>query len=144
MMKTTLKLALILTLLLVTTGCGGAQPLSEEQQATVLDFTEPMADNLLLAMNAGDYSLFARDLDQAMLDAIDETGFEDMRAQINGKIGDYLSREVTSVTTAQGFYIVVYTARYELDEPVTIRLVFHVDEPHLITGLWFDSAKLRE
>ena len=143
-MKTALKLSLMLVLLLVTAGCGGAQPLSEEQQAAVLEFSEPMADNLLLAMNAGDYTLFARDLDEAMLTSIDAAGFDDMRAQINGKIGDYLSREVTSVTMAQGFYIVVYTARYELDEPVAIRLVFHVDEPHLITGLWFDSAKLRE
>jgi hypothetical protein len=40
------------------------------------------------------------------------------------------------------FISVVYDAQYENEEHVTMRVVFDPDQR--ISGLWFDSAKLRE
>ena len=72
-----------------------------------------------------------------------EANFPDLQLQIIGKIGAYLSREVRSVEQSGEFIAVIYTAKFELDDPVIVRVVFEAAEPHSVTGLWFDSARLR-
>jgi hypothetical protein len=62
-----------------------------------------------------------------------------------GKIGKYVSRQMTTVIEQKPFRTVVYDARFEQEEHVTVRVVYNVagDRP-LVSGLWFDSPKLRQ
>jgi hypothetical protein len=34
---------------------------------------------------------------------------------------------------------VVYTAKFEKDDNVTVRVVFRAEDPHQISGLWFNK-----
>ncbi|MDX9954908.1 MAG: hypothetical protein RBT75_12465, partial [Anaerolineae bacterium] len=68
----------------------------------------------------------------------------DLSLQTIGTLGAYVSREIQSVEQTGDFVAVVYTAKFKQDDQVTVRVVFEGVEPHLVTGLWFDSAKLRQ
>jgi hypothetical protein len=109
----------------------------------VLAYTEPKTTNLLTAIDDRDYAAFSRDLDDKMKSAITSDGLITMRSKVSDKIGRYISREVTSVTPSGNFITVIYAARFENDDPVTVRVSFEAAEPHRISGLFFDSAKLR-
>lgn len=122
----------------------GTKTLSGDDREAVLAYSEPIADNLLQGYNAKDYAQFSKDFDEAMKKGLPEANFADMQAQIAGKIGAYVSREVSSVVQTQGMIVVIYRAKFELDEPVTVRVVFEEATPYRVTGLWFDSAKLRQ
>lgn len=136
----------ILILAVVLTACSQPAPrtLTGTERDAVLAYSEAITDNLLAGMNAGDYDVFSRDFNQAMLDSISPADFVDMQVQIGGKIGAYVSREVQTVQQLEDMVTVTYTAEFEQDSPVIVRVVFEVAEPHQVTGLWFDSAKLRQ
>lgn len=133
---------------LVLVGCGAApQPvvLTGTDRDAVLAYSEPMTDNLLQGMNEGDYARFARDFDEQMAKAMPASSFDGFMTSIGDKIGLYQSRTVSSVEVVDNFTHVVYEAQFANDNPVTIRVVFNKDTAdHLISGLWFDSAKLRD
>ncbi len=71
--------------------------------------------------------------------------FNNLVTLISTKLGKYLSREVTAVTAVgEDTILVIYSADFENEEDVTVRLVIQPGGEHLITGIWFDSPKLRE
>lgn len=137
---------MILLLVLLTPACGSRerpQILTDDARAAVLEYSEPLTDNLLDGFNAGDYATFSRDFTPQMQAALSEDKFPGLQSQIMGKIGAYVSREVQRVEQHGDLVAVVYRATFERDEPVIVRVVFQAEAPHAITGLWFDSAKLR-
>jgi hypothetical protein len=139
---------LVLVILSMTAGAVASvvvqdKSLTGTQRQAVLTYTEPKTTNLLAAIDDRDYAAFSRDLDDKMKNAITADGLTAMRARVSDKIGKYISREVTSVTPSDNFITVVYTARFESDDPVTVRVSFEAAEPHRISGLYFDSTKLR-
>lgn len=136
----------ILAALLALTACqpATAKPVEGAARDAVLAYAEPAADNLFNGINANDYVAFARDFDTKMAAAMDEKAFQDLQTAIIGKIGKYVSRQVSSVEESGKYITVVYTAVFEQDDPVTVRLVFNSDEDNKISGLWFDSAKMRQ
>ena len=123
--------------------CSPAE-LTGSDRDKVLAYSEPMADNLLTAINNGDYAHFTRDLDDAMLKAFPAAGLTQMHDQLNSKIGQYVSRQVTNVAPSQAMMVVTYSAKYTLEDNVTVRIVFGGTPIIQITGLWFDSPKLRQ
>ena len=142
------KKLLILTLtvmLVILTGCTASPKTIEgADRDAVLAYSEPKADNELAALNAGDYEAFVKDYDETMLKATTPESFINLVSIISTKLGKYLSREVTAVTAVgDDAILVIYSARFENEEGVTIRLIFQPGGNHLITGLWFDSPKLR-
>lgn len=118
--------------------------LTAKQQENVLSFTEDRTTNLLNALSQNDYASFSRDLNDRMKASITQDKLADLRKQITGKIGNYVSRRVDRIEQAGDYYTVIYAAKYEQDDPVTVRVSFTLAEPHLISGLWFDSQKLRK
>jgi hypothetical protein len=137
--------ALVLTALTWLTACGPQEKkLSDTDQAAVLAFSEAATDNLFAGLIANDYATFSRDFDADMQAAIPATKFAAWKQDLDNKIGNCLSREVDQVTQLGEFYVVVYQAKFEQDEPVIVRVVFRVAEPHSISGLWFNSEKLRQ
>jgi len=54
------------------------------------------------------------------------------------------SRQFVKAEEIKGFTALIYDARFEDEEQVTVRVVFRQqDGQWLVTGLWFDSPKLR-
>ena len=105
----------------------------------VLAYSEAKTDNLLAGMNANDYPMFSRDFDRQMLNAMPQTQFNSLKKDRDDKLGLYLSRKVNSVVLQDGFYSVIYNAKFEKDDAVSVRVVFREREPHEISGLWFNK-----
>ncbi len=118
--------------------------LSGSARASVLTYSEPETDNMMAGMNANDYTAFSRDFDDKMKAGITSAQFANLEQTVVGKIGKYVSRQVADVQQSGDFVTVIYTAKFENDDPVTITVAFHTAEPHQIAGLHFNSAKLRQ
>jgi hypothetical protein len=151
MKKTVLPRALVFVLLipLLLISLGGCntrttQPLEGTDRDLFLSQAEPLADNLFKSMNDHDYASFSADFDDAMLKALTEDEFNKMMSSYDPKIGKYVSRQVDLVEHADNYIAVNYKAKYENDDPVTVRVVFTDADPLKVSGLWFNSAKLRE
>ncbi len=135
---------LVLAVLLVSflAGCGGGSQgttLSGGDKDAVLAFSEVKTDNLLAGMNTNDYRAFSNDFDQDMLNAMTQAEFDKLKKDRDSKLGLYVSREVNSVVRLGDFYVVIYDAKFDKDEAVTVRVVFRVVEPHQVSGLWFNK-----
>jgi len=117
--------------------------LTGDEREAVLEYSDPLTDNLLAGLTTGDYATFSEHFSEALLSAIPESAFLELEALLLDRVGAYIAREVVSVQQTQGMVAVIYRAEFTLDDPVTIRVVFEATEPHRIVGLWFDSARLR-
>ena len=130
----------LLGMLVVLAGCGTtAKTLAGAELDAVLAFSEPMTDNLLDGLKNNDYAVFSRDFDADMLKAIDEKGFAALKTDRDSTLGAYVSREVFQVTDSGEYYIVFYLSQFEKQTDVVMQVVFQLDEPHLISGLWFSK-----
>jgi PBP1b-binding outer membrane lipoprotein LpoB len=116
-----LLLSLLFSLLM---GCGSqGTTLTGTDQDAVLAFSEAKSENLLAGMNANDYAVFSRDFDQAMLSAMTQTEFDKLKRDRDAKLGLYVSRVVNSVVQTGDFVAVIYDAKFEKDDAVTVRIV---------------------
>ncbi len=118
--------------------------LSGSARDSALAFSEPETDNMMAGINANDYATFSRDFDDKMKASITPAQFANLEQTVVGKIGKYVSRQVADVQQSGDFVTVIYTAKFENDDPVTITVAFHAAAPHQIAGLHFNSAKLRQ
>lgn len=144
MSKYSLRLLGLILVLAVAACSPQAQVVSGADKDAVLVYSEAKSDNLLAGMNANDYATFSRDFDAQMKGVMTEAQFANTQKQVVGKIGKYVSRQVDRVERTGDFIAVVYSAKFENDSPVALRIVFRANQPHLVSGLWFDSAKLRQ
>ena len=123
--------------------CGGAQEtvLNGEEKDAVLAFSEAKTDNLMLGLKAGDFAGFSQNFSPDMLNAMPQGEFEKLKKDRDDKLGAYVSRQVNQVTQSQsGEYVaVVYDAVFEKEKAVTMRVVFRAEEPHEVSGLWFNK-----
>ncbi len=81
-----------------------------------------------------------------MKKALDETAFNGLVQNLGQKIGRYQSRQVEKVEQTGGLYAITYQAQFEKDNPVSVRLIVRPaasTTPMQVSGLWFDSPKLR-
>lgn len=137
-MKKTLIIVLTALLVGILSACGSqGTALTGDDRDAVLAFSEAKTDNLLAGMNANDYAVFSQDFDQDMLNGITATEFTKLKTDRDSKLGLYISREVASVVQLDGFYAVNYTAKFEKEDNVPLRVVFQMAEPHEVSGLWF-------
>ena len=136
--RITFVISIVFLALLV--GCGSQGTiLTGADRDTVLGFTEAKTDNLLAGMNESNYAMFSMDFDSAMLSGITQAGFVDMKKDRDAKLGLYVSRQVNSVIKQGAYYVVIYDAIFEKDDAVVVRVVFNIEEPHQISGLWFNK-----
>ncbi|MCL4561025.1 MAG: DUF3887 domain-containing protein [Chloroflexi bacterium] len=126
-------------------GCTNAKTLEGSDRDAVLAYSEPIADNLFQGMNSGDYATFSRDFNDQMLKGIPEATFtSSFLPNIVGKLGKYVSRQVDSVTEIGSNVLIVYTAKFEQDDNVTVRLSLEQADPHHVSGLYFSSPTLSQ
>jgi hypothetical protein len=126
---------------------GGSAPktLTGADKDAVLAYSEPIADNLLAGFNDKDYTAFSKDFTDTMKKGITEQSFKDsLLPKVFDKVGKYQSRTVESVTQSPTFVTVIYNAKFDNDDPVVIRLSLDLKDPHQVSGLYFDSVKLRQ
>ncbi len=126
------------------TACGGGAKETELTGAdkdAVLAYSEAKTDNMMAGMKAGDYTAFSQDFDQAMLTAMPQDAFGKFKQDYDGKLGAYVSRKVNRVMQSQSgkFVAVIYDTVFEKDDNVSMRVVFRADDPHQISGLWFNK-----
>ena len=136
-----LVFVLAISLAGILTGCKTPTPdiLSGADRDAVLAFSEPMTDNLIAGMNSGDYAVFSKDFDKPMLFGMPERNFQYLKRDRDARLGKYVSRSVENVIKGKdGYYTVSYNVVYEADKDVVMRVVFKQEEPHLISGLWFN------
>ena len=143
-MKTLLRSALFFALVLSLAACSSGTTLTGEDRDAVLAYSEPLADVVFAAFESGSYADFSANLSDDMKTGMDETAFNNLKAQLDEKVGSYQSREVTSVIEIKEDMVVIYKAVYSNAPEVTVRLVFSTAEPHQLTGLWLDSPELRK
>jgi hypothetical protein len=138
--KKVLGLFLAVILFSLLAGCGSqGTTLAGADRDAVLAFSESKTDNLLAGMNAGDYAMFSADFDQDMLAAMTQSQFDALKKDRDAKLGLYVSRQVNSVVKQGDFYTVIYDAKFEKDDAVTVRVVFRIADPHQVSGLWFSK-----
>jgi hypothetical protein len=137
-----LMVVAILGILFMTacTGEGAAQITPSEQDLAVLEYADPVAENIMSALNSNDYSAFSRDFDTNMLGAMGETGLAQLRDSLNAQVGDFQSLgtgKVSETEQAGVKYIVVeYPAQFAKAK-VTLRLVLSAEPPYKVNGLFF-------
>ncbi len=140
----------LLIISLLVSGCALFSPQSQtttlegEEREAVLEYANPMGENLITGLINRDYATFSKDFDANMKKGIDEAAFEKLLATLTDKLGAYQSHEIRQVLQDDKYSIVIYRLTYEKDNLVTMRIVFNRSEPHLISGLWFDSPELRK
>ena len=136
----TARLLLVVLALSLLAGCGSqVTTVTGDDGDAVLALSEAKSDNLLAGMNAGDYAMFSQDFDEGMLNAMPQAAFDALKEDRDAKLGPYVSREVNSVVQDGDFYTVIYDAKFEKDDAVTVRVVFRAADPHEISGLWFNK-----
>ena len=144
--RTKIVLLMLASLLLVSLfGCAPkttATPLEGQQREEALAKAEPVVDNLFQAMQNKDYAAFTKDFASEMKTAMTEARFNDMLNTLDSKIGAYQSREVAKVEQAGKYIAVTYTAAFAEEPEVAWRVVFD-PETYQVSGLWYNSPKLR-
>lgn len=146
-MKRTWIWTAVMMILVFLAGCA-ANPqvtvLEGEERDQWIETAAPIAENLFQSINQKDYTAASRDFDEAMKKGMDEKGFNNLTAMFEEKVGTYQSFEVQKVELVDDLVIVHYRAKFEKDDAVTTRLVLRPGDPVQVTGLWFDSPKLRQ
>jgi hypothetical protein len=114
--------------------------------AQVREYADPITENILLAMNEGNYTKYSGHFDQPMKNAMPEAVFNETNAMIKSKIGDYVSKEFWKVESKDQFTIVYYKAQFTQEpEDVIVKVVFQEIMGEMkVSGLWLDSPKLRK
>ncbi len=112
------------------------------------EYAGAITENLLLAINAGDYHTFIRDFDESMLKAVSAENFKtQFIAGIQGKIGDYSagSKRFFQASSQAQYTTVVYYSAYSGDTgAVLVQISFKmVAGKPLVSGIYFNSPKLR-
>jgi len=135
----------LVTLFALASCAGGAKTLPADEATTFASQVDALTENLLVSLSNHNYAAYIQDMDAKMKAASSEAQFEQAYAMVIGKIGKYVSRQMTKVTEQEQFRTVVYDAQFEQEEHVTVRVVYNIagDRP-LVSGLWFDSPKLRQ
>lgn len=139
-----IRFLLIAVLLLILTACLPGKAVKGSDQDAVLNYAEPIADHILNGIEGKDYALFSQDFTDTMKKGIDEASFTQLCDLLSSKVGSYQSRQVSSVRDVNGVLLVIYTAVYTNAKQVVINLSISPDEPHLVTGLYFNSPELRK
>jgi len=141
-MKKTLIFLLAASLACLLAACKSINgtTLTAVDKDAVLVFSEAKTDNLIKGLNDGDYAVFSRDFDEVMLKSMPQGAFEYLKQDRDAKLGRYISRQVEDVVQGyDGFYTVIYDAVFEKDRDVIMRVVFQGEDPHQISGLWFNK-----
>ncbi len=108
---------------------------------------DAISENLLVAMSNNDETAFLRDMEAKMKEASSGDSFKQLQDVVVAKIGKYVagSKQMVKVDEAEGYPRIWYDATFEQEAHVQVLVVYDMSTGQpLVTGLWFDSPKLRQ
>lgn len=140
-MKKTLAGLCLMVLLLTLTAC-------QREETVNADFADPMTEEVLLAINSGDYDTFSKNFNETNKAQLPQV-FNTQILAIKELIGDYKegSKELISAKEVDKNYIqVVYNTDYTNEEGnVIITIIFNKDESNrVIEGFYMNSPKIQK
>lgn len=137
--KNLLRVCIFTTAVLWLSACSALQPqpsaLSTEQVGQVVE-------NILLAIDAGDYEKFSVDFSDTMKSALPEDKFLELREMLQTSSGKYASCAAPNLLNNQGYAVYRFLCKFE-KEDVTVTVTFKIDGDK-VDGLFFDSTNLRK
>ena len=122
----------------VTSGCTQAAEityLTGKQSDQIAAQVEPIAGEILSAIEDQDYDLFVTHFDETMRKAIDKDQFSNIVKQY-GKYGVPDSVELLNIEDQGNLYSANFGVNYP-DAKLIMRLVVSSEDPSLVSGLWF-------
>lgn len=122
----------------VTSGCTQAAEityLTGKQSDQIAAQVEPIAGEILSAIEDQDYDLFVTHFDETMRKAIDKDQFSNIVKQY-GKYGVPDSVELLNIEDQGNLYSANFGVNYP-DARLIMRLVVSSEDPSLVSGLWF-------
>ena len=129
---------IILIGIALISGCTQATTVSYmtgEQSDLVAAQVEPIAREILSAIENNNYDLFVTHFDETMRKAIDEDQFSNIVSQY-GKYGVPDSVELLNIEDQGNYYSANFGVNYP-EAKVIMRLVVSRDDPSQVSGLWF-------
>ena len=137
------KLALIIVAVIAIAGC--KKSITGPERDELLKAADPITDSILTGYNSGNYALYSKDFNEQMKNALPENVFTQTREEIMEKVGAYKSRVVSGTYKKNQYSIVEYTAEFENEKEVNVKVVLvKLKDAYLVSGLWFNSPKLRK
>ncbi len=136
-MKTNISFTLSIVLALLLTGCAAPKPaaLSSVQVSQA-------AENILTAINSGNYQNFVQDFSDPMKSAFPEASFTKVRNLLMSASGSYASCAAPTLSNSQGYAVYRFICKFE-KEDVAVTISFKVGGDQ-VEGLFFDSVNLRK
>ncbi len=127
-------IGLVIMLVIAISGCVDTPP---SQEATIA--ANGTAESLFLSFNTGDYGQFSGHFSDVMKRSINESAFENMRSQIQGKYGNYTSKTVLQSYVDTPYNDFIYNCQFD-NGSLKIRLVMNGTELSQVDGLWFPNG----
>ena len=131
-------------LIMVSIFAGCSKKLAE----TDVEFAGPLTENMLQAVEKGDYAQFSKDFSTELKTAITEESFKTLCTSFSEKIGKYESKKfaaaVENKNKDQILKSVIYKAKYSKEEKdVQITATFSENDGKiLVEGIYFKSPNL--
>jgi hypothetical protein len=126
---------LTIALCVLFSGCVFNPPASRE----AADAATATAETLFQSFNTGDYGQFSANFSAPMKAGINESGFLDMRAEIQDKYGNYTSKTLAQAAVVQGYPSFIYDCTF-VKGVLKIRLVMNATDLYVVNGLWFPNG----
>jgi hypothetical protein len=128
-------ISILVAVTMLVSGCGSPKPagLTDEQVTAV-------TENILIALDAGDYAAFTRDFSDTMITAFPEDQFLLMKDALNTASGEYISIGTPNIVNKQGYAIYQFVCKYAIED-VVVTVTFLIDGDK-VEGLFFTSPNL--
>jgi len=133
-----------LLLLFFLGSCSTTKKVEPNEMEKISALVKPRIDSMMQGFSDNNYQKYSEYFDAKMRTGLPESGFDDTRKLITGKIGNYQSYEIADILETQNFITVVCYAVFENEEKVTIRVIFDPNADYSISGIWYDSPELRK
>ncbi len=146
------KLVLVILVLILSTdfisACtpSSAEPLvSPLTESEVRAFADPVAENILQAINTGNYTQYTRDFDEAFKKNLSQNAFETINSLRIETVGSYVSKEYWQMAQKNDKITVAYRAKFTDDSSVIFTAYFkNIEGKWYIDGLYFDSFLMHQ
>jgi hypothetical protein len=108
-------------------------------------FADPIAENLLQAMNTSDYAQYTRDFDEAFKKNLSQNAFKTINSLRIETVGSYVSKEYWQMAQKNDKITVAYRAKFTDDPSVIFTAYFkNIEGKWYVDGTYYDSPLMRK
>jgi len=140
-----------LLLLCLMMACSLAACGNKVDSKVVRQYADDITENMLLAYNEDNYEQYIADVNSQFKAAVTEDKMKEGNEMVRGKIGDYVPGSkkfkdaVKTSEKGKKYLVVRYNAEFtDETEDVLVTMIFDDNEAHQVSGMFFNSPKLRQ